>query len=492
MPDKLLKDLLWVYIVATALAMAYVYGFVVKANGDNVEHLHSSWLIWQGFVPYRDFFQHHNPLLWYLSAPLVAALINQFAIFSVFNVISVAALCIMIYFQCKIMLLSGTGRLAVLFLAACEISSYSILWAMDYRPDTYMYLCWFIGFYFLLRYKNTPELWLLVISFLCFFMSFLFTQKVLFNLVVPGGAVIYWLLSGRISLRDFALASLLPALLLLLLAAYFYNNDALYVYWQANFPFNAYIPNIFYNNRITFPPREYYEFCIFIPLGAIASVYFIIKGNCIERMIGLMFAEETLLRLFYFSAFLHYSIFWLVLGMMSSIMFLNKISRAKALFAALGIVYLLFSLGYIYIMTYTKELKSHAYMDGHELAFYNLTPCDYAINGYYAVYNLKARDAGYYWVLLGQIDVLGEKSGIARRDNLNELIRTKKPKIISGGIYWDTYWEQRGKRIMAHAIDPDLLDIYYEPSGVGDIFILKPQYQKHDCQYNGKSWEYAD
>lgn len=97
-------------------------------------------------------------------------------------------------------------------------------------------------------------------------------------------------------------------------------------------------------------------------------------------------------------------------------------------------------------MTYKKELPNHKYQNGHEYAFYNLTPCDYALNGYYSVYNLKAKDAGYYSVLLGQIDVLGEKTGIRPRDNLNELIRTKRPKIISAGIYWDTYWEQRGKR----------------------------------------------
>ena len=41
------------------------YGFFM----DTLEHIHASWLVSEGKVPYRDFFEHHNPLLWYLFAP---------------------------------------------------------------------------------------------------------------------------------------------------------------------------------------------------------------------------------------------------------------------------------------------------------------------------------------------------------------------------------------------------------------------------------------
>ena len=40
---------------------------------DHAEHIHAAWLVWQGQVPYRDFFEHHNPLFWYVLAPFVAA-----------------------------------------------------------------------------------------------------------------------------------------------------------------------------------------------------------------------------------------------------------------------------------------------------------------------------------------------------------------------------------------------------------------------------------
>lgn len=489
--DILKKSLQWLIFLIVAWS-CYVYGFVVKANGDNVEHLHSSWLIWQGYVPYKDFFQHHNPLLWYISAPFVALLINHIEIFSVFNLVSVLAVWLMAYCMGALLVQNGNRKISSIWLVACIVSSYSILWALNFRPDTFMYVCFFAGMLFLFKYLEKQQIWMLVTAYLNFFAAFMFTQKVLLNLIVPAGLVVYALGTRKIKIKDMLWASVLPLLLLAAYAAYLYYNNILHLYWQANFPFNTHIPDIFYKNRITFPPREYFEFYIFIPLGGIASVYFLLKGNMMEKVFSLIFVEETLLRMFYFSAFLHYSIFWLILGIMLTVMLLDKFPRVDKLWVILGAVYLATACAYNYNETYVKELPARNHQAGHEYAFYHLTPCDEAINGYYAVYNLKAKDAGYYWVLLGQIDVLGEKVGIRKRDNLNELIRARKPKIVSAGIYWDTYWEQRGTKIPAHHLDPYLLNTYYEYSGLGDIFILKPQYQKHKCRYNGKSWEYID
>jgi hypothetical protein len=40
---------------------------------DEVEHLHAAWLVSQGDLPYRDFGENHNPVLWYALAPLLPA-----------------------------------------------------------------------------------------------------------------------------------------------------------------------------------------------------------------------------------------------------------------------------------------------------------------------------------------------------------------------------------------------------------------------------------
>jgi hypothetical protein len=51
------------------LRLLEVRGF----NPDELEHLHFSWLVSKGLLPYRDYFEHHTPWLHYLMAPVVAA-----------------------------------------------------------------------------------------------------------------------------------------------------------------------------------------------------------------------------------------------------------------------------------------------------------------------------------------------------------------------------------------------------------------------------------
>lgn len=348
MKSNKLRAFLCIYIVIAALLASFVYGVVMEANGDNVEHLHTSWLIWQGKMPYRDFFQHHNPLMWYIFAPLVAALINHYEIFAVFNIISVFGLLLTLYFQAKIMQLNG-GKLGTsLSMVAVGISSFTLLSSCDYRPDTFMFIFFYMGLYFLLRYVLTPKIQLLVVSFFAFFIAFMLTQKVVLNFIVPAGAVLYWLYSGKIKKADLLAALLLPFFGLLLFCSYLYVNGALGVYFQANFVFNTYIPEIFEETRLVLPPYEYYDFYVFVPLGTLASILFLKKGTMIERVLSLMLIEELILRVFYFSGFLHYCALLLLLSMMLSFMLMGKYLRKPKVFQGLLVVYLMFSLFYNY------------------------------------------------------------------------------------------------------------------------------------------------
>jgi hypothetical protein len=54
------------------LALLIAWAATVRVDSDEVEHLHVSWLVSQGLAPFRDFWQAHSPLLWYLLAPAVA------------------------------------------------------------------------------------------------------------------------------------------------------------------------------------------------------------------------------------------------------------------------------------------------------------------------------------------------------------------------------------------------------------------------------------
>ena len=60
-----------IYLLFCAGLLYWVVIYSGSGDGDTLEHVHSSWLVWSGKIPYKDFFQHHNPLLWYVGAPLV-------------------------------------------------------------------------------------------------------------------------------------------------------------------------------------------------------------------------------------------------------------------------------------------------------------------------------------------------------------------------------------------------------------------------------------
>ena len=57
-----------------AAAAVVLLAFVLRARDaasryydtDELEHLHAAGLVANGAVPYRDFFEHHGPLLWYV------------------------------------------------------------------------------------------------------------------------------------------------------------------------------------------------------------------------------------------------------------------------------------------------------------------------------------------------------------------------------------------------------------------------------------------
>jgi len=67
------------------LIMAYLavwmlrLGLTSQVGHDDVEHIHTAWLMNQGLAPFTDFFQKQSPVFWHLLRPLVALSGDSFA-----------------------------------------------------------------------------------------------------------------------------------------------------------------------------------------------------------------------------------------------------------------------------------------------------------------------------------------------------------------------------------------------------------------------------
>ena len=68
-------------VLAALVALAVVLRIGVLLNRridpDESQHLHVAWLITEGQVPYRDFWEHHLPFFHYAMAPLTAWLTER-------------------------------------------------------------------------------------------------------------------------------------------------------------------------------------------------------------------------------------------------------------------------------------------------------------------------------------------------------------------------------------------------------------------------------
>ncbi|RPI76765.1 MAG: hypothetical protein EHM42_14505, partial [Planctomycetaceae bacterium] len=59
------------FIVGMALLLG-IQAFQIPRRGidpDELEHLHAAFCVWHNQIPYRDFFEHHAPALYWLAQP---------------------------------------------------------------------------------------------------------------------------------------------------------------------------------------------------------------------------------------------------------------------------------------------------------------------------------------------------------------------------------------------------------------------------------------
>ncbi|MBU0762305.1 MAG: glycosyltransferase family 39 protein, partial [Candidatus Altiarchaeota archaeon] len=75
--DDFLKDRFLVFCIVSSVIILWMSFssqslFFIPSAGffDETENLHASWLVYRGYIPYRDFFEHHTPLTWYVLSPL--------------------------------------------------------------------------------------------------------------------------------------------------------------------------------------------------------------------------------------------------------------------------------------------------------------------------------------------------------------------------------------------------------------------------------------
>ncbi len=460
-------------------------------TGDDVEHLHSAWLVYQGQIPYIDFFQHHNPLMWYLFAPLVGFFAYKIVIFDIVRIISTLVMFLTLYVAGKIVSrFICHAKYAGLLTIASVFPSYVIFSGQDFRPDNYMVCAFLIGLYFLFSYLENKKLRDLNISFIWMFITFMFLQKSVFFLVVVGICVVYLLYTKQILFKDFLIALIIPLIGVVAFILWLAYHNMIERYWVCNFIFNLHIPDV-YNKLCEKTAPEFYGLTLIAFAG---FIYYIIQGTTISRILCILWLNEVLQRFFYFSLDRHYYYLLAILNAMLAGAFIWQVIKRWNLSSYIFVFLSILSLYQFNIYCQKNKLlpEYHRYVTPRYIVE-STNKCDYVLNGYGLTYGIFTKDITYYWNLNGQLDVIGNKIGLAPLPDLNAAVEKYLPRIIYTGTYWDEKNHQQKKNVKVHQIDEKLRDQYYEQSKFVDVFILKPEYaNKRRCRYNKSkgTWEY--
>lgn len=478
-------------LILVAVFYALVLAYLPTQNGDNIEHVHSSFMIALGEVPYRDFFQHHNPLMWYLFVPLMKIFAYDATVVEVVCLISLLVFLKSLVYVYRISAEFLSNKFWGMAAAAAVAVPEQKLFAIDFRPDNYMIFALMGGIYYLFSYLKDKKQPHLTIAFLWFFISFLFAQKAVFPLFCLGLCVLYFWYKKEIETKELLKAMILPVIGALGFVYYLYHYDMLALYYACNYTFNLKLVEGFDFNRIAeISPVMFAWFC----LGFLGGITAIVSGNKYWRVLAFLFIAEFLQRRLYFSPYIYY--YWLLVyfAVLCGMPLLSRLDAKNRIIRVLfiGCVYfLLYQSVSFHWQKYIGRV-SRPYLPDYIARQVN--PCDYVFNGDGFMYNLFAKDPSYYWQLIGQLDVIGEETGIRPRPDINRLIMQLKPKFVYGQSYFNKFSRESGRLEIVHYVDLGIINRYYKPTGFGNVYRLKPEYDNRVCvkdKISGK-WHYKD
>ncbi len=461
------------FIVASLVIIGYGFIFSGFQVVDEFEHLHASWLVSQGKLPYRDFFEHHHPLMWYLSAPIVLAFYDNVIIFYIMRLISLIASCLTIFFVYKISCFISNTKSAWLAVCLSLCNIISLYNVYQFRPDNFMNLFFIMGLYFWFSHINNKQLKTLVLSFICFGVSFLFLQKIGLLLSVIIYILLWLIFSKKMKLKDTIIASIPCILLVIFSLCFFIVKGAGLEFFALNYRFNQAL--VYYFDRGSF----WYGNLITSTYGGtlLIALYLYRKENLYFKIISLIYIFEFLMRAFYFSPHPNYYTTLVFLNALILSLFITKYLGKYWISNAVVVITLFLYQGLLFNKLIQTSERNNSY-NNYKLSQYvhkNSNKDDFLMNGYDKNFNIYRLDASYYWFGLDMlIPVMEQEFGIKNIIDVNEVIVNKRPKFVYTKNHIDLRaFRMYGETKYSQTYIPSLINALYTPTEFEYLVILK-------------------
>ena len=514
-------------LLAQALLDLFYTGLL---NADEIEHIHASWLVWNGKTPYLDFFEHHNPLLWYLFAPLTSLMFDNVNIYFACRLSALAANLASWWFIYKIIrqwLGSYKIWLAALVLFCC--GDYVSRNLVEFRPDAFMNLCFWSGLYFYLAYFANKRQIYLSAAFTLFGLAFFFLQKAALLLAALGIFTVWQQIKRRIKLSDFIKALIVPFIISGLFAAWLLYHKMLGLYWELNYSLNSLLPQYYGLHMVKFtifgvmlhlPFYNGWASVFFAPsaialsFAAILSYPKIWQKNIAAKCLVVLFFSELLIRIFTFSPYAHYFSLLNAFAalIIAAAVFENENTFKKYLYNIAMFIVFIIAAGLVLCSFAQRHnnAKIKPFLETAQFVINQTKPNEAVLNADNTNFNLFRPDAHYIWFMLNDIGWIYE-TNFTQKTNLDDMLKAKKAVLLKPEDFSNTpLSERRNKKLFEYNTDMmrlyqkqkisdiDLFDLlikipqpkayiwnmelvqkYYQPAEHG-FWILKDEYRKQE------------
>ncbi|MBN2136511.1 MAG: glycosyltransferase family 39 protein [Sedimentisphaerales bacterium] len=435
-------DKKYLYGLLAAVAFLAVLVLLKSVNGpfwvDEFEHIHTTWYAAHGHIPYRDFFQHHNPLLWYSMVPFLwvfgetteTVIVYRIAIFAVSMGIAYT-----IYRISK--LLTGSREAGLISVAMLLSMAIFVDSTVEIRPDVPMLLFALISVHFLVRHIQTGEAKSMMLCGLFASISFLFLQKVVLFLFAYGAIFAYRLIRRRLSIRD----------LLYFCSSFILVQSAFFLCLTASGCFSDYILT---NWRLNALRSDLYS-SLFLAKIDFSKQYRVFWGLSVLGVV-LIFADRktcaglktvAFISVVLFAGLLKFAPPWrhyfmplvavlsIVVGCFLKLGFDNLKLGPTARIALIGLILFI---PVRYVAGKANIRREDNLLEKAEYVLANTEARECVYDGY-NLFNLYRPDLHYFWYAFDEAGCLNTYNKITDNKygdyDTCELVRSRKPKFIS-------------------------------------------------------------
>jgi len=431
------------FIVAFLVLLVLLTSVNGRFSVDEFEHIHSAWYVRTGHVPYSDFFQHHNPLLWYVMAPFLWVFghtVRTVMVFRFLMFIFTLGIAYLTYLISRALTDSKeAGLFSVLLLLSMRTFVGS---ALEIRPDIPMVLFGLLSIYYLVKFLQTNENWRITLCGLFASISFLFLQKMIFLLFAYAAIFVCQLSRRQMSAKGvlyFCVSFLAPQAVL---AGYLMTTGSFRDYILANWLVNVTRDMTDTRFGLSLPlavmgfrrrTRGFWVLCAL----AVALVLRDKKTSVELKTVAFICLVLFLSLSVYRQLSDHYFMFaisalCIVVACFLKIGFDNlKLAEAPRMLLILLVIFIP-----AHLQSREIDLVSDndLQLEKADFVLANSEDCDLVYDGYNQ-FNLYRGDLHYFWYALGKDKSFGAYNMLTKNKygdyDICELIRSKRPKFIS-------------------------------------------------------------